>query len=127
IFTVVARGHQHVHRAHRIDIEIVVRNRRGLIVGGLRSRVDDEIGPLAGHQIAYTLAVADVEVEVTVAGNVIHQIAHHYSSRAGRAEELLPHIVIDADDVPTLAGQQARALGADETAGSGDHHFLGDR
>ena len=79
------------------------------------------------HQIAHALAVADIEVEVAVAGNVIHQIAHHCPRRAGRAEELLPHIVIDADDVPTFAGQQARALGADEPAGSGDHHFLGDR
>jgi hypothetical protein len=58
---------------------------------------------------------------------VIHQIAHYCPSGASRAEKLLPHIVIDADYAPTLAGQQARALGADETTRSGDHHFLGDR
>jgi hypothetical protein len=51
-----------------LDIEIIVRNRRGLIVGGLRGRVNDEVGPLAGHQIAHALAVADIEIEVAVAG-----------------------------------------------------------
>ena len=87
--------------------------------------MDDEVGPLAGHQIAYALAVANVQIEVTVAGNGIHQIADYGAGGARRAEELLAHIVIDADYVPTFAGQQARALGADESAGSGDHYFLG--
>ena len=89
--------------------------------------MDDEVGSLAGDQVAYALAVPYIEVEVAVARDVIHQVAHHGSSGAGRPEELLPHIVIDADYVPTLASQQARALGADETTRSGDHHFLGDR
>ena len=91
----------------------------------LRGGVDDEVGPLAGHQIAHALAVAYIEIEVAVAGNGLHQVAHHGACRTRRAEELLAHIVIDADYLPTFAGQQARALGADETAGSGDHHFLG--
>ena len=88
--------------------------------------MDDEIRPLDGEQIAHALAVADVEIEVAVAGNGIHQVSHHRARRAGRAEELLPHVVIDANHVPALASQQARALGADEPAGSGDHGFLGD-
>ena len=125
ILAEIARGHQHVHRADRVDVEIVVRNGRGFIVRRLRGRVDDEVGPLGGEQIAHALAVANIEIEVAVAGNGIHQIAHHGAGGARRAEELLPHIVIDADDVPTFAGQQARALGADESAGSGDHYFLG--
>ena len=87
--------------------------------------VDDEVGPLGGEQIADTLAVANIEIQMAVAGNGIHQIADHGAGGAGRAEELLPHIVIDADHVPAFARQQARALGADEPAGSGNHHFLG--
>ena len=87
--------------------------------------MDDEVGPLAGHQIAHALTVADIEIEVAVAGRRIHQVAHHGARAAGRPEELLPHIVIHANYLPALASQQARALGADEPAGSGDHHFLG--
>src|ERR1035438_7391522 len=124
--SVIARRHQHIHRAHGVDVEIVVGNRRGFVVRRLCGRVDDEVRPLAGEQIAHALAVADVEIEVTVAGNGIHQVADYRARGARRAEELLPHVVIDANYVPAFAGQQARALGADEPAGSGDHHFLGD-
>ncbi len=43
---------------------------------------------------------------MAVAGNGIHQIADYGAGGPGRTEELLPHIVIDADYVPTFARQQ---------------------
>ena len=44
---------------------------------------------------------------------------------SGRTEELLAHIVIDANHVPTFTRQKARALGSDEAAGPGNHYFFG--
>ena len=42
----IARGHQHIHGAQRIHVEIVVGDGRGFVMRRLRGGVNDELRPL---------------------------------------------------------------------------------
>ena len=57
----IPRRHQHVERAHGVDVEIVVGDGGGLVVRRLRRGVDDEIGPLAFKELANAVAVANID------------------------------------------------------------------
>ena len=119
----VPRGHQQVEGTHRVDVEIVIGNRRRLIVGRLSGGVNDKVGALVSKDLSNALAVADVERTVAVVGKRRPQA---FDDRAGRAllpEELTPHIVVEADHVPALFGQEPDTSRADQTSGSGDKRF----
>ena len=77
-------------------------------------------GALVAEDPSNTLAIADIERKVTIAGERRPQA---FDDRAGRTlfpEELASHIVVEADKLPTLFGQEPNTRRADQTAGSGD-------
>jgi hypothetical protein len=109
-----------MNSAQRIDIEVLVGNRRRLVMRRLGGRVDHQPGPLPLEQVTHTLPVADVQIEVPVIPQLLLQAADNGAGRPLGTEERGPHIVIDANHFPSLLAQQARAFGADQTAGTCD-------
>ena len=53
----IASGNQQVHGAEGIDVKIVVRNSRGLVVRGLGGSVNNELRPLGFQYVAHRLPV----------------------------------------------------------------------
>ena len=119
----VARRHQKVEGADRVDVEIVVRDRRRLVVRGLRGGVDDEIRPLFGQQHAHGGAVANVDDVVPIGRQSRQQVENDRLGGALRAEEFLPHVVVHADDRPSLAGERLGAGRPDQATGTGYQYF----
>ena len=113
---------QKVERAVGVDGEVGVRVRGRPVVRGLRGGVDDQLdrAPVAREERVDPLAVADVHLlpaEVLDLGGE--------TVRGGRggglgAEEVGAHVVLDADHVEALLGEEAHRLRADEAARAGD-------
>ena len=64
----IACGHEQVERPDGVNVEIVVGNRSGLVVGGLPGSVDDEARLLLLEEIPNCLPVADVKRHMVVRG-----------------------------------------------------------
>ena len=100
--------------------KVMVTGSGGLIVRRLRGGMDDEVWAFRLQKIAHALAVANVEILVTVTGQGGHKVLHDGAGGAGRSKELLAHVVIHTHYAPTFFGECAYAIGADKTAGSGN-------
>ena len=120
--TAAARGLQQVEGAVGIDRKVRKRLAGCPVVRGLRRRVDYQRDGLAafGKQRVHTFRVADVEVAMSVVGQFLFELGAVPSGRAVRAEKVLPHVVIHADDVKAAFVHEAGRLAADETRRAGD-------
>ena len=85
--------------------------------------MDDEFRTLVAQEIAYGLTSADIKLEMPVSRKRLDQRSD-YRLRAGLiAEELPPHVVVEADNVEALFVQQSNTLRANQAARSGDKGF----
>src|SRR5215469_6909509 len=97
------RGLQKIHGTERIDFEIEQGNVSGLVVGRLRGAMDNQIETLGAEKRFQPNSVADVEIMV---GEVLCCATQSFEIPGGVAEfseKDLPHVVIDAVDLMTLA------------------------
>src|SRR5581483_9708176 len=125
----IAGGDKKVQRPNGVDIEIVIRDRGCFIMRRLSRRVNNEIGPRLFQTPANPVAIANIQIEMTVIGNRFPQVRHDGLRISLRTEEYLALIVIDADYIPALLRQDLNARRADQAAGSGNkcsfHRTLG--
>ena len=100
---------QQVQRAVGIDGEVGDRIARRPIVRGLRRGMNDDrdVAAVGREHLLHGRFVANVGVDVPVAGQGrFERVAR--PARAGVvAEEALAHVVVDADDRQALAGEKA--------------------
>ena len=122
----IACGHQQVHGAERIHIEVVVGNSRCFVMGRLGGRVNDEFRPLGIENLPDGLPIAYIDGQVAVTGQRPPQLLHHRMRRALLAEKLPAHIVIDSHNLPAFRGKLADAFRADQSAGTGDKSLIHD-
>ena len=121
---VVSRRDQQIQGADRIHIKIVIGNRGRLVVGRLRRGVNDEVRALALEKIADRLAVADIQVQVFVVAQGLGEFFDDGTCGAAGAEESLAHVIVDANDSPSLGAEQANTLRANKTARAGNNGLL---
>ena len=122
IGAVVPRGLQQVQGAVGVDREVGVGIGGGPVVRRLSRGVHDEfdVGPVLREQVVDEVGVADVAVDVNVAvAQVGLELALLPAGRGLGAEELLAHVVVDADDGHAGTGEVAAGLRSDETGRSG--------
>ena len=95
-----ARRFEQVERAARVHVEIVERARCCQIVARLGCRVDDHVRLDLLDQRQYTCPVADVQLEMreVLAGRL--QALLISARIAFFAEEIAPHVIVDAEDLP---------------------------
>ena len=72
------------------------------------------------EQAGEGVPVADIHCVVHVARDRALQLPELPRRRALLAEEHRPHVVVDADDLEAVPGEEPHAGGADEAGGSGD-------
>ncbi len=92
-------------------------------MGRLRGRVDDKVGTLSVHQVADRLAIANVGRNVAEAGNLRTQHRRITFGGTGGTEKDLAHIVIQANNVPSLASQKTGALRPYQAAATRNQNF----
>jgi hypothetical protein len=71
----------------------------------LRSRVNNKVRPLLLHEIADALPVANIYVLVAVARHSTEKTLHLSQRGTLRPEELLPHVVVNSNNFPSLFRQ----------------------
>jgi hypothetical protein len=81
--------------------------------------VNDEIRAMFRDGVSDQLPITDVGMNMTVVAKLVLQAGNYRRGRAGRAEELLPHVVINADDFPPTGDQSAYTCRPDETGRTG--------
>ena len=86
--------------------------------GGVDDQLD--VGAVLGKQGLDPLAIPDVDLAMRVVRDLRFQVAAAPLRRRVVAEELLPHVVVDADDLETLRTEEADRLRADQTGRPGD-------
>ena len=85
--------------------------------------VDDghDIVGVAGEQALHRHGVTNVGIDVAVAPDVGLETPAVGRRAGGGAEEGLAHVVVDADHVEALVGEQAHGFGADQPRRPGNH------
>jgi PAS domain S-box-containing protein len=118
-----ARGFQHAVRADGVDGKVGAGIGRGPIVRRLRRRMNhqrDVRTVTAEHAINF-VGIADIDVQMPIAPpEFLFQLVALPVRRSLCAEELLAHIVVDADDIEPVAGEVAAGFGADQAFGTSD-------
>jgi hypothetical protein len=87
-----------------------MRNLCRAVMRGLRGRMDDQLRPLDLKQLPNSLPVSDISVVVVVLWIVPPQMVHFRTGGSGETKELAAHIIIDANNLPTLLAKEANAL-----------------
>jgi hypothetical protein len=77
---------------------------------GLRGRVDDELRPLLPKQLTNSLPVSNIKVVVVVLWVVLPQMIHFRTRSSGYTKELAAHVIVYANNPPTLPAQEANTL-----------------
>ena len=113
-----ARGFQQIQSADGVGVEIVKRDRRRPVVGRLRGRMHDDVRFDCGHQLQQRGAVANVDVEMRVAGDTCAQALERPAGVSFGPEENGALVVIDAEDPESPARQIAADFGSDQPAGA---------
>ena len=111
---------QHVHGAHRVDIEVVKRSGGSQIVAGLRGTMNDKVRPEGFQQFQHSGAIADIHNMMT---EVLGGSLQAFKVPCGvpiRPEKFAPHIVIHPVNLPPLAIKVGRAFRPDKPAAAGD-------
>ncbi len=122
---VPARPLEHVHRARRVGVEVLVGHLGREVVAGLRRRVDDQFRVHALDQALDALAVADVQFMV---GEPLALALEPVAVPRGVAlvpEEGLAHVAVHAVDIEAHVVKEGDGFGADQAAGSGDENTHG--
>jgi hypothetical protein len=116
------RRFQEDDRARRVDGEVGQRLARGPVVRGLRGRVHDhrDVAAVVREELTDTGLVADVQIGVPVAAHRGFQPLPVPSRATRRSEEVPAHVVVDADDVEALRGEERRRFRSDEAGRAGD-------
>ena len=106
----IARGHQQIQGGGGVHVEIVIGDRGGFVVRRLGRRMDYKIRPLGGKKIADLLAVADIQVLVTIARTGVDQLLYDRARGALAPEEPGAHVIVDANNLPPLFAKEAGAF-----------------
>lgn len=117
---VQVRGFQYVQCADGVDVEVFEGPGGSEVVAGLRGGVDDDGGAEGGEEGADGSAVADVEFVVAEIPVGIEEPLLVPAGVAAGSEEIGAHVVVDAVDGPSKAGEVGDHFGADEAGGAGD-------
>ena len=109
-------------RRHRIDREIDLRRSRGPVVRRLSRRVQHHRDPPAElrEQRRHLRIVADVELDMPVAGKVGFKLAPDRQGAGVGPEEFAPRVVVDPDHVEPECREAAHRRRAHQTQRSGD-------
>ncbi len=111
---VPAVGLEEVEGADRVGVEVVEGSAGGQVVAGLRRGVDDQlVAPLGEHPVD-RLAVADVDVDVGVAGAGLLEALAVPGGVALRTEEVGPTVVVEPVDGEAQAVEEGDGLRADQ-------------
>ena len=102
----------------RVHLEIEERNGGGAVMGGLRRGVDDQIGTQLVDERQQLIAVADVQRSMSIAGDFAPQAIQHPTSIALRSEKDRAMIAVNSVDLKTVAREEARNLGTNQSARS---------
>jgi len=88
----------------------------------LCSRVNDhrDILSMAREHVGDGAFVADIGIDVTVARDALLEMSPGRLGRRRGAEEITPHVVVDADDVQAVLREQAGRLRANEPRRASD-------
>ena len=121
---VQAGGFEEIDGAEGVDFEIEDGDVAGLIVGGLRSAVNDQVEGVRAEKFFEGKAVADVQIEVRKIPGDAAEALEIPGGVAGLAEENAAHVVVDANDGMTLAVKMFHGLRTDQPAGAGDEYCL---
>ena len=120
---VQARGFQKVDGAECVDFKIENGNIAGLVVRRLRGTVDDKVEAMRTEELLDGCAIADVQADVNEVAGFGLESFEVPEGVAGGAEEFAAHVVVDADDVVTLAVKMFDGFRTDETAGASDKNL----
>ena len=115
---------EQVQRPDGIDVEVVEWPRGREVVGWLGRAMDDEIRLLLGDDAQDRLAVADVDVTVLEMPRRSSQPLEVPGRVPVLAEEVAPHVVVDAVHAPAALVEEGHHLRSDEPAGAGDESGL---
>jgi hypothetical protein len=113
---------QHVERAGGVHVEVGERIAHGPVVRGLGGRVDHDgdVTAVVPEDLPERVAVPDVDAVMGVRrAQLIGQPPHVPGGGRLGAEELLAHVVVDADHVQTQAGEVPDRLRPDQPSGPG--------
>src|SRR5262249_9450245 len=101
-------------RAVGVDAEIRVRVLRGPVVRRLRGDMDHkpDVVAVPREQGLDRLAIPDVRRPVGIIRQARFQLTPAPFGRRVVAEKLLPHVVLDADDLEPLRAEETYGLGA---------------
>ena len=80
--------------------------------------------PYSGEQGLDPLAIADVDLAMRVIRDLRFQVAAAPFSRRIVAEELLSHVVVDADNLEALRAEEANSLRANQASRPGNNANL---
>ncbi len=119
------RGFEEVERADGVGVEIVERDRRGAVVRGLGRGVDDDRRLDGLDQRQDAGAVADVELVVDEARQLLREALLVPAGVTLRPEEDRPLVVVHAVDGVAQGGEINADFRADEARGTGDEDGLG--
>src|SRR5262245_5686119 len=106
----ITSGNQDVQCPDRVDIEIIIGYGCGFVVRRLSCRVDDEVGTLGLEQRPDRGAVPYIYRKVSIARPVDRQLFNDRPSAAFGSEELLPHVVVYSNDLPSFFTQKPNTL-----------------
>ena len=112
VVTRPGRGHARVISLHKPG----VRNARAHL------RFERDRPSVRGEQPIHRGLVTDVGVHVAIPLDGVLEPFPSPRRAAVVAEEIAPHVVVDADDVEALAGEEPRRLGSDEAGRAGDDY-----
>ena len=112
----LATRFQQIERSVGVDAEVDLRLRRCPVMRRLRGGVNDDsdVGVEFGEDLIDERLIADVDIEVLVVCDCRFEIRTTLLGRSVFTEEVLAHVVVDADDFVAATGKQTHRLGPDE-------------
>ena len=113
-------GLEQIERADGIHVEVVKWPAGGKVVARLRSGMNYCIGTLLGDKFDDTVPVANIKIMKRVMLEFRSQAIGVPIGIALRSEEIGAHVVVDANDVPSIASKRGDDLAANQAASPGN-------
>src|SRR5688500_2117187 len=125
IRTEFANALEHNERAGGINAEVGHRLLCGPVVTRLGGRVNDRryVFAVPAKDIDHRLLVADVLAVISKVGKRLSELFGVPINGAIEPKEILPHIIVDTDNVTALLMKESSCLAADQTGTARDHHY----